>query len=76
MYQRKYLKTEPAYHDQCSNVWPYAEWTRGEGKTYGSDASDEGIDLVAKTHGTGDYHAIQCKFHDLYQAYSVVAALV
>lgn len=60
----QYLKAEPAYHDQYSNVWPYAEWSRGEGMKYGRGASDEGIDLVAKTRGTRDYHAIQCKFHD------------
>lgn len=54
----QYLKAEPAYYDQYSNVWPYAEWTRGEGMKYGRGASDEGIDLVAKTRGTGDYHAI------------------
>ena len=59
----QYLRTEPAYQDQYSDVWPYAEWARGEGKKFGRDASDEGIDLVAKTHGTEKYHAIQCKFH-------------
>lgn len=60
----QYLKVEPAYQDQYSNVWPYAEWARGEGKDYRRGASDEGIDLVAKTRGTEDYHAIQCKFYD------------
>ena len=60
----QYLQAEPLYLDRYSNVWPYAEWARGEGKEYGRGASDEGIDLVAKTRCTGDYHAIQCKFYD------------
>ena len=60
----QYLKAEPAYVDRYSDVWMYADWTRGEGKDYVGDASDEGIDLVAKTRGMGEYHAIQCKFYD------------
>ena len=60
----RYLTTEPAYRDQYSSVRPYADWARKEGVAYGRDASDEGIDLVAKTRGTEDYHAIQCKFYD------------
>ena len=61
---RQYLKAEPAYVDRYSDVWMYADWARGEGKDYVGDASDEGIDLVAKTRGRGEYHAIQCKFYD------------
>ena len=61
---RQYLKAEPAYVDWYSDVWMYADWARGEGKDYVGDASDEGIDLVAKTRGMGEYHAIQCKFYD------------
>ncbi len=60
----QYLKAEPAYRDQYSDVWTYADWARGEGKDYVGDAADEGIDLVAKTRGTEAYHAIQCKFYD------------
>src|SRR5690606_14546298 len=30
-------------------------------KERGIDGRDTGIDLVAKTHGTDEYHAIQCK---------------
>ena len=60
----QYLKVEPAYADWYSDVWPYADWAREEGEEYGRDASDEGIDLVAKTRGTGEYHAIQCKCYD------------
>ena len=60
----QYLKVEPAYADRYSDVWMYANWVKEEGDEYGRDACDEGIDLVAKTRGTGDYHAIQCKFYD------------
>ncbi len=60
----QYLQAEPVYRDRYSNVWSYADWVREEGGKYGRDASDEGIDLVAKTRGTEEYHAIQCKFYD------------
>jgi len=54
-----YLRTEPTHQDFYSEVWTYADWA----KTQGLDAKDAGIDLVARTAGTGDYHAIQCKFY-------------
>jgi len=54
-----YLRNEPTYQDLYSNVWTYAEWA----KTQGLDAKDAGIDLVAKTAGTEEIHAIQCKFY-------------
>ena len=60
----QYMQAEPVYRDRYSNVWSYADWAREEGEKYGKDASDEGIDLVAKTRGTKEYHAIQCKFYD------------
>ena len=60
----QYLKVEPYYRDQYSEIWPIAEWARGEGKDYALDANDPGIDLVAKTRATKEYHAIQCKFYD------------
>ena len=60
----QYLKVEPYYRDQYSDVWAYSDWAKGEGKDYALDASDDGIDLVAKTNGTKEYHAIQCKFYD------------
>ena len=53
-----YLRNEASYRDLYSNVWTYAEWAE-EQKL---DKRDTGIDLVAKTQGTGEYHAIQCKF--------------
>lgn len=55
-----YLRNEPRYRDLYEAVWPYGDWAR----TQGHDARDVGIDLVAKTSGTGEYHAIQCKLFD------------
>lgn len=55
-----YLKNEPCYQDLYRDVWTYSDWARANGK----DAKDVGIDLVAQTNGTDEYHAIQCKFYD------------
>jgi predicted helicase len=52
-----YLRHEPRYRDLYETVWPYVDWAR----TQGHDGRDAGIDLVAQTAGTGEYHAIQCK---------------
>jgi predicted helicase len=52
-----YLRNEATYRDLYSDVWSYAEWA----DLQGLDKRDAGIDLVAKTQGTGEYHAIQCK---------------
>ena len=60
----QYLRVEPCYRDRYSEVWAYADWARGEGKQYAMNAADDGIDLVVKTRGTNEYHAIQCKFYD------------
>lgn len=54
-----YLRNEATYKDLYSKVWTYAEWA----KEQGLDARDTGIDLVAQTHGTHEFHAIQCKFY-------------
>ena len=54
-----YLRNEATYRDLYSQVWSYADWAREQGL----DARDTGIDLVARTQGTGEYHAIQCKFY-------------
>ena len=54
-----YLRNEAVYRDLYSDVWTYAEWA----SLHGLDRRDAGIDLVAKTGGTGEYHAIQCKFY-------------
>jgi predicted helicase len=54
-----YLRNEPSYRDYYSDVWTYAAWA----KSQGLDAKDAGIDLVARAAGTGEFHAIQCKFY-------------
>lgn len=54
-----YLRHEPTYRDLYSDVWAYADWA----ETQGLDKKDTGIDLVAKTQGTDEVHAIQCKFY-------------
>ena len=54
-----YLRNEATYRDLYSRVWTYADWAR----EHGLDARDTGIDLVAQTQGTAEYHAIQCKFY-------------
>ena len=54
-----YLRNEATYADLYSHVWTYADWA----KEQGLNAKDTGIDLVAKTQGTDEFHAIQCKFY-------------
>lgn len=53
-----YLRNEATYRDLYSDVWTYAQWADQQGL----DKRDTGIDLVAKTEGTNEFHAIQCKF--------------
>jgi len=55
-----YLRTEATYRDLYSNVWTWAEWAPANGFS----AKDDGIDLVAQAAGSGEIHAIQCKFYD------------
>lgn len=52
-----YFKNEPTYKDLYSDVWLYSDWAAEKG----IDGRDTGIDLVAKTDATNEYHAIQCK---------------
>lgn len=54
-----YLRNEATYRDLYSDVWTYAQWA----DLQGLDKRDTGIDLVAKTQGTGEFHAIQCKLY-------------
>lgn len=54
-----YLRNEATYRDLYSDVWLYADWAKEQQLA----KTDTGIDLVAKTHGTGEYHAIQCKLY-------------
>ncbi|MGJ8640680.1 MAG: DEAD/DEAH box helicase [Opitutaceae bacterium] len=56
---RTYFRYEATYADLYSDVWLYADWA----KEHGLDGRDTGIDLVAKTNGTDECHAIQCKFY-------------
>lgn len=56
---RAYFRYEASYADLYSDVWLYADWA----KENGYDGKDTGIDLVAKTRGTEEYHAIQAKFY-------------
>lgn len=54
-----YLRNEATYRDLYDKVWTYADWA----KERGLSGKDAGIDLVARTQGTGEYHAIQCKLY-------------
>ena len=59
---RTYFRYEASYADLYSDVWLFADWAREIGTPqFGISAKDTGIDLVAKTNGTKEYHAIQCK---------------
>lgn len=54
-----YLRNEATYKDLYSDVWTYADWAQLQGLP----KNDAGIDLVAKTADTGEFHAIQCKLY-------------
>ena len=54
-----YLRNEATYRDLYSDVWTYGDWAASQGL----DKRDAGIDLVARTRGTDEFHAIQCKFY-------------
>jgi len=54
-----YLRNEAKYRDLYDKVWTYADWAKEQGLS----GKDAGIDLVARTQGTGEYHAIQCKLY-------------
>jgi len=56
---RIYFKHEATYADLYSDIWMFKDWADEQGV----DARDVGIDLVAKTRGTDEFHAIQCKFY-------------
>ena len=59
---RTYFRFEASYSDLYSDVWLFADWAKQIGTPeFGINAKDTGIDLVAKTRGTEEYHAIQCK---------------
>ncbi|HET9028271.1 MAG TPA: type ISP restriction/modification enzyme [Trueperaceae bacterium] len=52
-----YLRTDPMYAQRFSSVWLWNDWPERGVQV------DTGIDLVAQERDTGDYIAIQCKFH-------------
>jgi predicted helicase len=59
---RTYFRFEASYADLYSDIWLFADWAREIGTPqFGISAKDTGIDLVARTRGTEEYHAIQCK---------------
>ena len=59
---RTFFRFEASYADLYSDVWLYAYWVKEiGGPQFGFSAKDIGIDLVARTRGTEEYHAIQCK---------------
>ena len=59
---RTYFRYEASYADLYDQVWLFADWAKEIGTSqFGISAKDTGIDLVAKTRGTDEYHAIQCK---------------
>ena len=57
---RTYLRHEPVYADLYSDVWLLSEVP----DELEISKKDTGIDLVARATGTGDLHAIQCKFYE------------
>lgn len=60
-----YFTNEPKFADLYSHVWLWEEWRAEWIKAGHPDpGADTGIDLVAKTSGTDEYHAIQAKFYD------------
>lgn len=52
-----YLKADPTYADQFSDVFLWQDWPGRAGKR------DTGVDIVAVDRLTGDNVAIQCKFY-------------
>lgn len=62
---RTYLRYEASYADLYSEVWLFTDWAREIGTPdFGISAKDTGIDLVARTRGTDEFHAIQCKCYE------------
>jgi predicted helicase len=53
-----YMRTDPKFVEQFSEVWLWSEWTGNDGE------GDTGIDLVARERDESGYCAIQCKFYE------------
>ncbi|MDQ2815446.1 MAG: DEAD/DEAH box helicase family protein [Actinomycetota bacterium] len=56
---RSYLGIDPAWAEQFSKVWLWADWPGAA-----ANKQDTGIDLVAQDRETGGFCAIQCKFYE------------
>ncbi len=56
----RYFSEEPQFKELYAEIRTYADWAKAQGLPVTQDA---GIDLVAKTHGMGEFHAIQCKLY-------------
>ncbi|MGH3188657.1 MAG: DEAD/DEAH box helicase [Streptosporangiaceae bacterium] len=56
---RSYLGIDPAWAEQFSRVWLWADWPGAA-----ANKQDTGIDLVAQDRETGGFCAIQCKFYE------------
>ena len=54
----EYMRTDPLYAEQFSNVYLWQDWPGRGGK------HDTGIDIVAVDRLTGGNIAVQCKFYD------------
>ena len=54
----QFLKNDPGFRDQSSEVWLWNDFTERGKET------DTGIDIVAKNRNTDGYTTIQCKFYD------------
>lgn len=62
---KDFLKNDPTYSPNFTDVWTYAEWAATQGhNNEGINKQDSGIDLVAKLAEEEGYCAIQCKFYD------------
>jgi predicted helicase len=55
-----YFRHEATYADLYSDVWLFSDWAKAHPE-FGISAKDTGVDLVALTRGSNEYHAIQCK---------------
>ncbi|MER2514542.1 MAG: DEAD/DEAH box helicase family protein [Nitrosomonas ureae] len=56
---RDFLKNDPTYSPQFSEVWTYKDWAESQD----IDSRDIGIDLVAGLSEQEGFCAIQCKFY-------------
>ena len=56
---KDFLKNDPRYTPQFTDIFTYAEWAEQQGIS----KADDGIDLVAELINDEGYCAIQCKFY-------------